>query len=162
MAGDQQQPPHGRRLGHAEFAPGHQPADDAVVRGVLLDLGQLGQILDQFISGRHDLGSRRTAVQQDAAAFLEVVVVLVGHAEQPADHQGRQRQRELRDQVGRRPGGGHPVEQVVGEAPDLGTHRLDLLDHEVGGEHPAQPGVVRVVHPDEARLAPCELLASGG
>ncbi|MEV4306444.1 hypothetical protein [Nonomuraea sp. NPDC049624] len=67
----------------------------------------------------------------------------VRDAEQLADDQRRDRQRVRRHQVGRRPGGGHGVEVVGGDALDPRFEQAHPAQREPAGEQPAEPGIAQ-------------------
>ena len=69
-------------------------------------------------------------------------MVLVRHSELLGDHQGRHRERERGEEVGRVGAGQHGVDQVVDDLLDGGPHGLDPLDEERTVDRSAQPGVL--------------------
>jgi hypothetical protein len=81
---------------------------------------------------------------------LEEVVVGVRHAEKFADHQGRHGQRELAHEVGRLGATQQIVDQAVDDLLHGRPEHVHPLDGERRHDHPAQPGVFRVVHGAEA------------
>ena len=85
------------------------------------------------------LGHRNGQVELAGAAALEVVAVVIGHAEQLADHQRRDRQREARHQIRWRPGLFHRVQLCVDDLDDARLQPLHPPDRELGREHAPQP-----------------------
>jgi hypothetical protein len=90
-------------------------------------------------------------VHHHLGGVVEPVAVGVGDAEQLADHQAGDRQRECLDQVDRLGCGLDRVE-VLGDDPvDVGLQvLLHGLRGEAAGEQPAEQAVVRLVHEHEA------------
>ncbi len=84
-------------------------------------------------------GDGERQVELTSGTRLEVGPVAVGHAEQLADHQRRDGQREVLDQVHRRTRGLHRIEVLVDDLGDPGFEALDSPDGELRGEHAAQP-----------------------
>ncbi len=162
MAGDEQQQPGRGDLGRPEVLPGGEAAQHVVAGPAELLGGQPGQVVLQLALRLPGPGRRGGAVEQRPAQALEELVVSVGHPEQQADDERGHRQGEVGDQVGGGAAGGHPVDGVVHDPLDLGAHRLDPLDQEVLGDHPAQPGVFGVVEPEEAGVGGGERAAPGG
>jgi hypothetical protein len=72
--------------------------------------------------------------------------VVARRAHELADDRRRQRQREPGDEVRRRPGGDHPVDERLGDHPDPRSEALDRAGGELPRDEPAQPGVLRRVH----------------
>lgn len=70
-------------------------------------------------------------VELARAPPLEVVAVGVGHPEQLADHQRRDRQREVLHQIGRRAGSGHGVELLVDDLQDPRLQPFDPSNREL-------------------------------
>ena len=73
------------------------------------------------------------------AAPLEVFAVVVGHAEQFADHQRRNRQREVLHQIHWRACTFHRVQLCVDDLDDARLETLHPPDGELGCQHAAQP-----------------------
>ena len=82
---------------------------------------------DQLEPLRH----RNGQVELAGAAALEVVAVVVRHAEQLADHQRRDRQREARHQICWRPGLFHRVQLCVDDLDDARLQPLHPADREL-------------------------------
>ncbi|MEV0053172.1 hypothetical protein AB0H34_22035 [Saccharopolyspora shandongensis] len=70
---------------------------------------------------RHPLFHRQRDVQQPGGTLLELVAIRVRHAQQFADHQRRDRQREVRHQIGRL---AHPLQIIQRRIDDLHDPRL--------------------------------------
>ena len=86
---------------------------------------------------------------QDPALALEPLAVLVRDAEQFADDQGRDRQRELLHEVDRAALGQHRVDVRLDLVRDVLAQRPHALDGELGREQPAQAGVALAVEVDD-------------
>lgn len=128
---------------------------------VVLWLGQASD--DQFAEvalqppgGRVAGGLVGVEADQHLAVALEGPVVVVGHAEQLADHQRWDRQREVPYQVGARPGE-HRVDVPVGDPLDGRSQRLHPSHGELADQEPSQPCVlfaVQLDHRARGRVAP--------
>lgn len=156
VARDQQEQGHLRGLSVRQLSGGDAPGDarQEVVLRVGEALGDLTGQISGDLPGRGAafLGGRGRADHRPGVV-LEHGVVVVGHAEQFADDQRGDRQRERLDEVGRVGTGQHVVDQAVHDPLYGGPEGLDLPDGERCRHHPAQPGVFGVVHHDEAELA---------
>lgn len=82
-----------------------------------------------------------------------MAVIGIGHTDQFADECHGQREGEVLDQVGGRPGLRHPVEQLVGDRAGTVAQELDTASGELLAQQGAHPGVVRGVDGDEAPAA---------
>ncbi|MGW4845188.1 hypothetical protein [Nocardia brasiliensis] len=120
--------------------------------GLGLRPGDQSVQVDGEIAPRGDSTLRGRRLHQPPAGVLEEFVVLIRHAEQPADHHGRHRQREPADQVGGRPGGEQVVEEAVHDLLDIGAHGLDPFQGELADQHPPLGAVFRRIHADESRF----------
>jgi hypothetical protein len=153
VAGDKEQACHDGQLALAQFtgadALDGQPREQVVggVRELVSD--QAVQVVgERFLGVPGHLG-RGVPVNQHFAGALKETVVGVRHTQQMANHQGGHGQREGLHQIHRVRAGQHLVDQVVHEPLNGRAQCLDPLDHERGGHHPAQPGMLGVVHVDE-------------
>ena len=133
-------------------------ADQAGSRVVPLP-GGLGE---QEVAGAADRTDGAGAALGDVEARrrqrAERLPLLVGHAEQVADHQERHRERVRRHQVDRAVARGrgalHLVELVLDDRLDPGTEPAEPPHRELGGQQLAQPGVLRRVgEPETAEVA---------
>ena len=97
---------------------------------------------------RRQRGGRDDRLRPD----VELVPVGEGHPEQLTDHLDRQRSGEVLDQVDRRPGRHHGIDQLVGDLPGPGPELLDPTGGERLGDQPPQPGVLRRIHRQDAAL----------
>ncbi|WP_341770743.1 hypothetical protein [Actinomycetospora succinea] len=95
----------------------------------------------------------RGEVQRRRRAFLELGAVGVVDAEQVADDERGQRQREVGAEVGGRPRRPHRVDQLDGVPRHLVGERAHAAHRELPDEQLAQPGVLRRVHHDEDAVA---------
>lgn len=105
------------------------------------------QVVEQLL-GRQRLLRGRVAVDQDLGVVLEEAVAGIRHAQQLAQHQRRRWQGERLDQIHRLGASEHVVDQAVDDLLGDRPQRLHPLDDEGSGHHPAQPGVLWVVHGD--------------
>ena len=128
---------------------GDQPAHQVVTGFALLERGQFPHVVEHGPDRRHLLFVGRSGVESLRAVVLKELVLLVGDAEQQADHQRRHRQREVADQVGGRPGLDHVVQESVDEILDLWPHRLGSPEGEVPGHHSTQSVVLGIVDAGE-------------
>ena len=112
--------------------------------------------------------SRRRSRSRDRSSSSPVrawnsVAVGVGHPEELADDQRRNRQREAGHQVGRGAGAGQRVQVVVDDLDDARLQSAHPAHRELGGQHAAQPGVLRrVVGQQVARPVALALLVGAG
>ena len=163
---DQQQACHQGQFALGQFT-GADLLDGEPGKQVVAGVGELVgdqavQVVIERVLGLPGHLGRGVPVDQELAGALEEVVVGVGHAEQVADHQGGHGQGESLHQVDRGGAGQHLVDQVVHDPLDRRAQRLDPLDRERGGHHPAQPGMLGVVHVDECRrLHPESVMRAG-
>lgn len=162
VPGDQEQKAERGRLLVGQVLAGGEPAEDVVSGLPTLALRQLRQIARELSVGPLRLRAGGAVVEESPAERLEQVVVLVRHPQHQADDQRRDRQREVRHQVGRGATLGHAVHGPVDDVLDARAQFLDPLDQEVLGDHPAQPGVLGVVHADETRLGGGQFTLPGG
>lgn len=86
---------------------------------------------------------------QQAALALEQLAVGVRDAEQFADRQRGDRQREVLDQVSAAGFGEHGVEVPFDLLADVLAQPFHPPHGELGDDHPAQPGVLRAVELDD-------------
>ena len=110
---------------------------------------------------RRAFGDRNGQVELAGAAPLEVLAVVVRHAEQLADHQRRDGQREVLHQIDGRPGGFHRVELLIDDLGDAWFQALHPADGELGGEHAAQPLVFGRVEAEQVARPRAGLLLLG-
>jgi hypothetical protein len=114
-----------------------QRGQQVVARGGGLRRDQVGQVLAE-LSGRRQR-PLRNALQHRGRPALERGPIRWRHAEQFADHHGRQGQRIVGDQV--HPAG-QPVQQFGGDVQYERPEQLDPPRREAAGQQSAQPGVV--------------------
>ena len=122
---------------------GDQPADHVVVGVRGLGVDEFAEVVAQFVDERLAVGDVDVAVEQGAAALLEEVVVGVGNAEQFADDQGRDRQRQRLDQVDRAVvAGEHRVDALVDDLLDAWAQAGEPFDGELADGRAAGARVV--------------------
>lgn len=157
VPGHEQELAHDRDLaqGHRARAvlPGGQPAEHVVAGIGALALGQLLQVAVELLTGRQRPAGVAAVHDELSRHPLEEDPIGVRHAEQFADHQGRERQGERLVQIGRVRPGQQAVEELVDGLLDPGPQRLHLPEHEVGGHQPPVGDVLGRVHLHE-RLHP--------
>jgi hypothetical protein len=143
----------------------HQHAEHVLARVALGPRDQRLHVRPARAAQLHPLVHRDRHVQLPGRALLEISPVGVGHPEQFADHQRRDRQRERRHQVGRAAPRGHRVEVLVDDLHDARLQPLHPPHGELRPEQAAQPGVLRRVQRQQltrARLLPLLLAARIG
>ena len=151
VPGDQQQVRDADELVGGEVAGvlAQEHADEVVAR-VPPGPGHEGLHVGQGLGGqRHPPLLRKPRVELGVRARLELVLVARRDAEQLADHERRDGQRVLRDEVGGRAG---PLEGVEVVVDDLDDPRLQPAHAAHGGlahEHLAQPRVLRRVEGEQ-------------
>lgn len=153
MPGDEQD--HGERDevvavdGPVRVVPVDQLVQEPLPRLHPLAVDQGAQIVLQLDPGLVHIGRARTP-QEPPRAALEELVVGVRDTEERADHHRRHRQREVGDQLGRRPLPFHRVQEPVHRFLDAGAQRGDPLHGEARDEHPALGVVLGVVDAEQS------------
>ena len=101
MPGEQQQAGDADELVVRELVTvfAHQHAEDVVARLLSRSLNESGHVGPTLPLQFQSLGDRDGQVELSRAALLEVLAVVVGHTEQFADHQRRNRKCEVVHQI---------------------------------------------------------------
>ena len=137
----------------AEFALGDvfgdQPAHQVVTGFAFLERRQFPHVVEHRADRRGLLLVRRSRVESLRTVVLKEFVLLIGDAEQQADHQRGHRQREVADKISGRPRRDHVVQESVDQILDLRTHRLGAPEGEVPGHHSSQSVVLGIVDAGE-------------
>ncbi|WP_406136178.1 hypothetical protein [Streptomyces sp. NBC_01089] len=124
----------------------HEPAEQIVGGRGPLGLHQAPEEAGQGAEGLVDLRRTGVPVHDHAAVVLEEVMVGVRDAEQVTDRHRRYRQRELGHQVRRSTEGAHPLQRLDHRLLDQRLDPPDVLDHELGRQHPPEAAVRIAVH----------------
>src|SRR5262249_16844935 len=131
----------------AVFADQH--AEDVVARLAPRTRDQRGHVCSSLLLQYQPFGYRNGQVQLPRAAPLEVLAVVVGHTEQFADHQRRNRQRKVLHQICWRALAFHRVQLRVDDLGDARLEALDTPDGELGCQQAAKPRVVGRVEAEQ-------------
>ncbi|WP_308015836.1 hypothetical protein [Saccharopolyspora sp. 6M] len=155
VPGDEQQVPDADQLGVAQLrvVVPDEHAEQVLARVLPRPGDELGHVREGLPGQLDLLLLREGGVELAVGALLELGPVGGRHAEQFADDQRGDRQRVLGDEVGGRAVAFERVQVLVDDLDDARFEAAHPADGELGGEHPAQPGVVRRVEREQVAAA---------